>query len=84
MSVERGEAVLQATVQVDGDFPTQLSMLAVPQDYRVYFYPQCNFDRCLVFSFVDGVLRTHSGYESPHQVRLDARGVLLSTLAGWS
>jgi hypothetical protein len=81
--VNRGLGVLQAVTQPGGEFPTQFSMISVMEDEKIYFTLSRNFDRQYEFSFRDGMIRTGKGFESPQELTLDGKGILLSDLKAW-
>jgi hypothetical protein len=82
-SVDQGFGILEATSQAGGGYPTQLSMLAVPEDGAVYFTIRRRFSRQYAFSFADNVVRTEEGFERPNHRIPGRKGVLLSELWAW-
>ncbi len=83
-SVDDGFAILRATMQTAGDFPTQFSMIALPEHEQVYFVLGRKFEQRLLFSFADNVIRTADGFESQRAWTLDSKGILLTDLQQWS
>lgn len=75
-SVAQGFEILAATAQADGDFPTQMSMMAVPEDEKLWFCVQRDFLQRYEFSFADQTLRVEGG----KNFVLDKKGILLSEL----
>ena len=82
-SLERGFVTLEATAQNDGDFPTQFSMLAVPEEACVYFALKRGFHKRFKFSFLDHIIRTDEGFAHPQTLSIDRKSTLLSELAEW-
>lgn len=82
-SLEQGFATLATTAQHEGDFPTQLSMLALPDEGLVYFAVQRDYGRLFVFSFASGLLQTFQGFTSPQQHDLNKSPITLAQLAAW-
>jgi hypothetical protein len=82
-SLDQGLDVLAATAQKAGDYPTQFSMLATPEDEHIVFCLKHNFNKRFSFSFADGVLRTEMGFAHPHSRMLDSRGIFLTELENW-
>lgn len=80
-SVEQGFAILAATSQAGGDFPTQLSMLAIPEADIVYFALARDYSRRYAFSFADTTIRADAGFQSTGAWRLDGRGITFAELA---
>ena len=81
--IDRGLAILEATAQVTGDWPTQFSMLAVPEDECLYFTLKRNYQKRYRFSFVDHVVQTDQGFARQQGHILDKKGTLLSELEQW-
>jgi len=79
-TLEQGFSILEKTAQTGGDFPTQFSMIIVPEDQVVYFSIKKDFSRRYVFSFADQLIRAGTGLTQPHQLILNPKGVLLSEL----
>ncbi len=82
-SVDCGFAVLAATMQTEGDFPTQLSMVAVPEHEQVYFTIGQDVRKRYRFSFADQMIQTEAGFAQPQSRKLDRKGVLLAELQHW-
>jgi hypothetical protein len=82
-NVDQGLAILEGTSQSAGDYPTQFSMLAVPEDGIVYFAIKREFSRRYAFSFADDTVRTGESFERQNHRVLDKKGVLLSELGKW-
>lgn len=82
-SEDIGFAILEKTSQSRGDFPTQFSMLAVPEDEVVYFMLKRDFRRRFAFSFGDHNIRTENGFEIQKNRLLDKKAILLSELEQW-
>lgn len=81
--LENGFSILKDTAQQDGSFPTQLSLLAVPEEGIVYFTLHANFEKIYCFTFEDQQIRTKSGFQKPAHEVLTRKGILLSELASW-
>lgn len=82
-SLEQGFATLAATAQQEGDFPTQLSMLALLDDGLVYFALQRDFQKLFEFSFESGLLQTFQGFTSQQQHDLNKSPITIAQLAAW-
>ncbi|MBD7963622.1 hypothetical protein [Fictibacillus norfolkensis] len=83
-SVEKGLTILKQTVQREGDYPTQLSMIYSPEDESVYFSLNADFNRLYKFSFSDMRITTVSGFERDFGLLVKKKGILLSELEGWN
>jgi hypothetical protein len=81
--VDQGFAILEKTSQAAGDYPTQFSMLGVPEDGIVHFSIRRAFSKRYTFSFVDNTARTEKGFQHQNHRVLDNKGVLLSELGEW-
>jgi hypothetical protein len=82
-NVDHGFAILEETSQSVGDYPTQLSMLAIPEEEIVYFAITRDFGKRFVFSFEDNTLRLPSGSTQQEGFILERKGILLSELEQW-
>jgi hypothetical protein len=82
-NVNHGFVILEATSQSAGDYPTQLSMLAVPEDETVFFATKRDFGKRFVFSFEDNTLRLQSSSTQQEGFILERKGILLSELEQW-
>jgi hypothetical protein len=82
-SLERGFDILKATRQDGGDWPTQFSMLAVPEDGCIYFSVRRDYDRRFKFSFADQTIRAERGFARAQEQALNAKGISLDELARW-
>ncbi|MED4753070.1 hypothetical protein [Brevibacillus choshinensis] len=83
LELETCFSILQDAVQKDGDFPTQLSLIVVPDEGLVYFALHANFEKIYCFSFHNQHIRTEKGFQSPLQSTLTKKGVAISELASW-
>ena len=81
--IDQGFSILQETAQSTGDYPTQFSMLAIPEDDTVHFTIGREFSRRYAFSFADNAVRTNEGFKHQNHQALGKKGVLLSELGGW-
>lgn len=79
-SAEKGLTILRETAQIDGDYPTQLSLIFSPEENRVYFTLNGDFNKKYQFSFLDNRISTKSGFEKESNIMLTKKGILLSTL----
>lgn len=82
-SLEQGFAVLAATAQQEGEFPTQLSMLALPEDGLVYFAVGRDYTKLFEFSFATGLLQSFQGFTKHQQHDLSKTAASLEQLAAW-
>lgn len=82
-NVDQGFAILEETSQSAGNYPTQFSMLAIPEGGIVYFAIKREFSKRYTFSFADNTVRTGEGFERQNHRVLDKKGVLLSELGEW-
>jgi hypothetical protein len=80
---DTGIAILRTTKQVAGDYPTQFSMLAIPEDNAVEFFIDGAFDRSFQFSFQDHQIRTGFGFQEHRQIPLTQKGITTKELAAW-
>lgn len=77
---EIGFSILNETAQREGDYPTQFSMISIPEDKAIYFTLNADFSKVYEFSFADQQIRTYSGFLESNQLSLTKKGVLLSDL----
>jgi hypothetical protein len=82
-NVNLGFSILEKTAQSTGDFPTQFSMLAVPEDNVIHFVIQRNFNERLAFSFADNTIQPGDDFKCRNMRLLDKKGILLSELEQW-
>ncbi|MBD2868262.1 hypothetical protein [Paenibacillus arenilitoris] len=82
-TTERGFALLQETVQREGEYPTQLSLVFIPEEGTVYFALRADFTKIYSFSFETNQIRTAKGFASPKQLALTKKGVSVSELQSW-
>ncbi|MBB6672801.1 hypothetical protein [Cohnella nanjingensis] len=75
-----GLAVLAETAQQEGDYPTQLSLVSVPEEGLMYFALRRRFDRIFVFRFDDDTIRTHAGFERACSWPVTKQGIDLADL----
>lgn len=80
---ELGLLVLKETAQREGGYPTQLSLLFFPEEKKVLFALNADFERVFEFSFLDGHIRSKTGFTNIHSLELTKRGLLLSELEEW-
>lgn len=78
-----GFSLLKETIQSDGDYPTQLSMIFIPEESVVYFAISGNFNKIFEFSFLDQQIRTNTGFTKQKSYPLSKKGILLSELETW-
>ncbi|MDR7071465.1 hypothetical protein [Fictibacillus barbaricus] len=81
--VNEGFSILEGTIQTEGDYPTQLSMISVPEEQVIYFTLKGNFNKIFMFSFHDNQIQTHIGFEFSNHHSLSKKGILLSELESW-
>jgi hypothetical protein len=82
-NADQGFAILEETSQSAGIFPTQFSMLAIPEGSIVYFAIKGEFSKRYTFSFADNTVRAGAGFEHQNHRKIDNKGVLLSELGEW-
>lgn len=78
-----GFDLLEETIQHSGDFPTQFSMIFIPEESKVYFTLNGNFIKIFEFSFITKQIQTVKGFTSNSSMLLSKKGVLLSELEVW-
>lgn len=83
-SVETGFSILKETKQVNGEFPTQFSMILIPEDNVVYFVINGDFTKIFEFSFLHNEIRTKQGFHQEKSLQISKKGILLSELENWS
>lgn len=83
LDVDTSFSILRDAVQQGGHFPTQLSLVVLPEERLVYFALHTNFAKIFCFSFDDQLIRTTKGFDSPKESILTRKGLLISELAGW-
>ncbi len=81
--VDYGFSILDATSQTSGDYPTQLSMLAVPEDEIIYFTIKRSFEKRFAFSFANNTLQSLKGFTQQQDTIITKKGVLFSELEQW-
>jgi len=82
-NIATGMNLLMETVQNVGEYPTQLSMLFIPEISEVYFTLNGDFSRVFKFSFLSKEIHTSDGFISSKSMILSKKGILLSELAAW-
>lgn len=82
-SAEKGISILRETAQTEGEYPTQLSMIFIPDDNSVYFTLYGDFNKSFKFSFNDKTIQTIAGFKENHSIVLSKKGILLSDLKVW-
>lgn len=82
-NMENGFSLLKETVQKEGEFPTQFSMIFIPEEQVVYFTLNTDFDKIFKFSFIDKQIETSSGFSNSKSCELTKKGILLSELEIW-
>jgi hypothetical protein len=81
--IESGFSLLEGTVQHDGDYPTQLSMIFIPEESKVYFTLNGSFEKVFEFSFTNKQILTMKGFTGANNILLSKKSVLLSELETW-
>ncbi|ULO05086.1 hypothetical protein H1230_18395 [Paenibacillus sp. 19GGS1-52] len=82
-NLQSGFDVLQETVQHSGDYPTQCSMVFIPDESKVSFTLNGNFTKVYEFSFITKRIQSVEGFTSNQSLTLSKKGVLLTELEGW-
>jgi hypothetical protein len=80
---DKGFSVLKATAQHGGEYPTQLSMISMPEESLIYFTLNGDFDKIYEFSFVNNQIRTSIGFVNDKNYTLTKKGILLTELETW-
>lgn len=83
VDVETAFSLLQEAAQRTGGYPTQLSLVALPDEAAVYFALKARFERVYRFSFDDRQIRTERGFLHSRQGSLAGKGLLISELDSW-
>jgi hypothetical protein len=81
--VDEGFSILKGTSQTEGDYPTQLSMISVPEEQVIYFTLKRSFNKIFKFSFQENQIQTHRGFEVSSHHPLSKKGILLTELECW-
>ncbi|WP_379138806.1 hypothetical protein [Paenibacillus sp. sgz500958] len=81
--IAKGLNLLKETVQQSGDYPTQLSLLFVPEDNKVLFTLNGDFTKTFEFSFIHKQIQCVEGCTSNNGLTLTKKGILLSELEDW-
>ncbi|RDI45514.1 hypothetical protein [Falsibacillus pallidus] len=76
-SIDKGFEVLEKACQSRGDYPTQLSLIFLPDEKELYFSIKRNFEDRFCFSFDKGLV---SNVESDQSWKVGKKGLLLSDL----
>jgi hypothetical protein len=82
-SADRGLAVLHDTAQLEGEYPTQLSMIFVPEESALYFTLGREFNKIFQFSFLENTIKTFRGFKVNNNIIISKKGILLSDLKSW-
>jgi hypothetical protein len=82
-NIATGFDLLKETVQQSGDFPTQFSMIFIPEDSKVYFTLNGDFTKIFEFSFITKQIQSVKGFTSNNSLMLSKKGVLLTELEVW-
>ena len=83
-SVETCFSILKETKQENGEYPTQFSMVLIPEDNVIYFAINGDFTKVFEFSFLHNEIRTKYGFHGENILQLSKKGILLSELENWS
>jgi hypothetical protein len=73
-----GFSILKETMQHAGDYPTQFSIICMPEENVVYFALRGDFNKLFEFSFTDKQIRTYTGFTEKTSYSLSKRGMLLT------
>lgn len=79
-SAEEGLNILRKTAQLEGDYPTQLSLIYSPEEQTVYFTINGDFNKKFQFCFLENKIKTISGFDKESEILLTKKGILLSEL----
>lgn len=82
-NIATGFNLLKETVQRGGDYPTQLSMMFIPEEGKVQFTLNGDFTKLFEFSFISKQIQSVEGFTSNNSLILTKKGVLLSELEAW-
>jgi len=80
LTVQGGIEILQSAWQPGG---TVTSVLLFPQKSAAYFVFPENPEKIYELSLRSGSLSSYSGFEKEHEIRVDTRGIIKSTLLRW-
>jgi hypothetical protein len=80
-SYENGMAALKGSIQRDGSYPTQCSMLFDPADGAVYVALKGDFTKVWKVSIPDGTAETYSGFDGHGSVAIGRDGLSTRDLA---
>ncbi|KGE16827.1 hypothetical protein [Paenibacillus wynnii] len=79
-NIEAGFKWLMETVQHDGDYPTQFSMIFIPEERKVYFTLNADFEKVFEFFFNTKEIQSLKGFTNHTTWTLSNKGILLSEL----
>jgi hypothetical protein len=75
-----GFSILKETMQHAGGYPTQFSIVCMPEENVVYFALRGDFNKLFEFSFTDKQIRTYTGFTEKTSYSLSKKGMLLTDL----
>ncbi|GAA0722592.1 hypothetical protein GCM10008905_14270 [Clostridium malenominatum] len=79
-NIDVGFSILKETMQQEGDYPTQFSMVSIPEENVIYFTINGDFTKGFEFSFLDNKIRTGFGFAEKNSYLLSKKGILLCEL----
>jgi hypothetical protein len=82
-NIPTGLNLLKDTAQQSGDYPTQFSLIFVPEESKVHFTLNGDFTKIFEFSFINKQIQSIEGFTSNNSLKLTKKGVLLSELEDW-
>ncbi|MGP0586626.1 hypothetical protein [Paenibacillus timonensis] len=82
-NIATGFNLLKETVQQSGNYPTQFSMIYIPEESKVYFTLNGDFTKIFEFSFMKKQIQSIDGFISNNSIIITKKGVLLSELEKW-
>ncbi|MFE6073371.1 hypothetical protein ACFVQB_02715 [Paenibacillus sp. NPDC057886] len=83
-NIATGLNLLKDTAQQSGDYPTQFSLIFVPEESKVHFTLNGDFTKIFEFSFINKQIQSIEGFTSNNSLKLTKKGILLSELEDWS
>lgn len=78
--IEGGLETLKRTVQSEGGFPTQHSMVCDPVNGEIYIAIRGDFERIWKISLPEKTIESYRGFEQPIKLELDEQGVTAQEL----
>lgn len=82
-NMEHAFQILRETAQQSGEYPTQLSLISIPEEHKVFFVLPSDYTRVFEYCFESGEMRLYTQNASDKKIILTKNGISLMELASW-